>query len=144
MVSEKNIEALVADAVDKMKDFGLRITQRRVEIVEIFVREDRYISASHVHNIMTQTYPTMSYNTTYRNIYDFVELGILEATEFKQEQFFRIACGIDHHHHHFICRNCGRVLPLTHCPLDFIEDQLAGVTVESHRFEVFGLCEDCQ
>ena len=87
----------------------------------------------------------MSYNTTYRNLYDFVKIGLLESTEYQNEQLFRISCeGEDHHHHHFICTNCGKTIPLEICPMDHIQTDLSQVEVQMHRFEVFGLCADCK
>lgn len=39
--------------------------------------------------------------------------------------------------------NCGKTIGLKDCPLDMFADQLPGCKVVSHRFELFGLCEEC-
>lgn len=135
---------LIEESMKILKDKGFKMTKKRREILEIFAEDQRYHSAKHIHSTLAEKYPTMSYNTTYRNLYDFVENGLLESTEYNQEQMFRIACDSDHHHHHFICTSCGMTIALEICPMDLIGDSLDGVKVESHRFEVFGLCKDCQ
>lgn len=143
------IQELVAAGIEKLKEAGFKSTKKRQEIIELFAENQRYLNAAFIHQEMSERYPTMSYNTTYRNIYDFVEVGLLEATEFNQEQLFRINCHIldqhshHDHHHHFICRNCGLTLLLDACPMQQVTTDLSEVVIESHRFEVFGLCKNC-
>lgn len=143
-------EDLVNAGIERMKAAGFKLTSKRQGIIELFVHKQRYLSATYIHQEMSERYPTMSYNTTYRNIYDFVEIGLLESTEYNQEQLFRFNCHLlnndkvdDHHHHHFICRKCGLTLLLNTCPMQQVSSDLAGVVIESHRFEVFGLCPEC-
>lgn len=141
---------LVQAGIKQLKEAGFKLTKKRQEIIELFAESQRYLSATHIHQEMSDRYPTMSYNTTYRNIYDFVKIGLLESTEFNQEQLFRFDCHLldtnavdDHHHHHFICRECGLTLLLDACPMQQVTTDLTGVIIESHRFEVFGLCRQC-
>lgn len=141
---------LVTAGIKQLKAAGFKLTKKRQEIIELFAQSQRYLSATHIHQEMSERYPTMSYSTTYRNIYDFVEIGLLESTEYNQEQLFRFDCHLlndkkveNHHHHHFICRKCGLTLLLNTCPMQQVSSDLAGVVIESHRFEVFGLCPEC-
>lgn len=136
-------EELMTFGLKQIKESGLKMTKKRKELLEIFANDQRYMSAQTVHQVMSEQYPTMSYNTTYRNIYDFVELGILEATEYDQEQLFRIHCIGEGHHHHFICHQCGFTIPLDTCPMSQVETDLSDVVIEQHRFEIFGLCKKC-
>ncbi|MGX7077957.1 Fur family transcriptional regulator [Globicatella sanguinis] len=141
---QQTVEEIVADGLTKFKEAGYKKTKKREEILTFFAEENRYISAQDVHQHMVKKYPTMSYNTTYRNLYDFVETGLLEGTEYNQEQMFRISCGADHHHHHFICTNCGVAIPLDACPMDQVTTNLSDVEIEWHRFEIFGKCQKCK
>ncbi|UUX34351.1 Fur family transcriptional regulator [Fundicoccus culcitae] len=137
------------DGLARLKAAGFKMTKKRQEILEIFIEEGKYLRAKEIHDRLTNKYPSMSYNTTYRNIYDFIKVGILESTEYNQEQLFKINCmdqehDSNHHHHHFICRLCGLSIPLKACPMDHIDTDLSDVLIESHRFEVFGLCATCK
>lgn len=137
-------EELVENALAQLKQQGFKLTKKRREILEIFAESSKYHTAKYIHQTLAQNYPTMSYNTTYRNLYDFVEEGILESTEYNQEQWFRISCQTHDHHHHFICTNCGLTIPIDACPMDDIHTDLSDVEIKSHRFEIFGLCQDCK
>lgn len=140
-------DEIVTRGLQTLKNTGFKMTKKREEILRIFAEDQRYLSAKHIHQHLSNAYPTMSYNTTYRNIYDFVENGILESSEYNGEQLFRIncwSCNHTHHHHHFICTECGWTLPLDVCPMDHVNTDLAGLQIDSHRFDIFGKCANCQ
>ncbi|MGF3066044.1 Fur family transcriptional regulator [Facklamia sp. P12945] len=143
------VQQLIDQGLKTLKKEGFKMTKKRREILSLFAENQRYLSALGIHKALEEKYPTMSYNTTYRNLYDFVEVGILETTEYQQEQLFRYNChlthGTDHHHHHhFICTNCGKTILLDACPMQHITTDLSSVEIRSHRFEVFGLCAECK
>ncbi|MCQ9209023.1 Fur family transcriptional regulator [Granulicatella seriolae] len=127
-----------------LKNAGYKYTKKRERLVEIFNEENRYLSARSVQELLAKDFPNLSYDTIYRNLYTYVELGILEETELNGEKLFRIGCmEHGHHHHHFICQECGRTKEIDLCPMDFFQEQLEGCKILSHRFEIFGLCPQC-
>ncbi|MGP6139718.1 Fur family transcriptional regulator [Jeotgalibaca sp. A127] len=132
------------ESLEKLKENGLKHTQKRIDLIRLFVDEDRYLSAKNVQKKMDARYPNISFDTIYRNLYTFVDIGILETTELNNEKLFRMSCLHDgHHHHHFICEDCGRSIQLEMCPMDFFEQQLINCQLKSHRFEIFGICDHC-
>ena len=134
----------VTIALQRLKKHGYKYTQKREDIITVFVEENRYLPAKAVLQALEDEYPTLSYDTIYRNLYTFVEVGILEETELNNEKLFRITCPHEgHHHHHFICQQCGMTIALQMCPMDFFEQQLEGCQISSHRFEIFGVCKNC-
>jgi Fur family zinc uptake transcriptional regulator len=138
----KNMVA-VEKAIDILKENGYKYTDKRAQMLSIFVSEDRYLPAKEVHMLLKKIYPTISYDTIYRNLYTFVELGVLEETELNGEKMFRFGCMHQGHHHHFICTTCGMTKNIEMCPMNFFEEQLNGCEIESHRFEIFGKCKNC-
>lgn len=135
---------LLEEALDLLEESELKNTERRVRMIELMFAENRYLSAKEVMQMLEEDYPGISPDTIYRNLHSFSNLEILEETEMSGEKYFRANCGVDTHHHHFICTECGHSEELTMCPLVFFEGQLGNSEVTSHRFELFGLCENCQ
>jgi Fur family ferric uptake transcriptional regulator len=51
------------------------------------------------------------------------------------------------HHHHLVCRDCGRVEDFTKCDVNTLVQELAKATnyeIEAHWLEVYGRCQSCR
>ncbi|MEG0471936.1 MAG: Fur family transcriptional regulator [Solibacillus sp.] len=127
-----------------LKDNGYKKTDKRALILDMFAATDKYLTARDLLAVLKKDSPGMSFDTIYRNLATFVELDILEETELNGERNFRMQCESDHHHHHFICRDCGNVKELAVCPMEMLGEKLPGYEVEAHKFEIYGKCPQCQ
>lgn len=134
---------LLEEALNLLENSNLKITERRVRMIEIMYKEDRYLTAKEIKAELETRYPGISPDTIYRNLHSFSKLNILEEAEFNGERFFRANCGINEHHHHFICTKCGNSLELPMCPVAYYKDKLGDAEITSHQFELFGVCESC-
>lgn len=135
----------VEESMAKLNEAGYKYTKRRADMLAIFANETHFIKAKTVQERMADLYPGMSFDTVYRNLRLFVDYNLIETSEVNGERVFRQHCNPEMgHHHHFICRNCGKTVPLKMCPLDYFTDQLPGYKIEGHTFELQGLCADCQ
>lgn len=118
-------------------------TKNRDTILQFFSNKDRYLTALEVKNFMADDNPGISFDTIYRNLSTFSELGILEETDLNGERHFRMQCDPGVHHHHFICTACGKTRNIPHCPMEMITVNLPDYEVEGHKFEIYGKCPDC-
>ena len=122
-----------AIALKQLKQHGYRVTKQRESMVDYLGRnQHRYTAVTILDRYMRTQFPGVSHDTIYRNVKSFIEMGIVESR-------------IQHpHHHHFICTNCGKVIELKMCPLNYFEEQVPGAKIQSHNFELYGLCAACQ
>ena len=118
-------------------------TINRENILNFFSQNDRYLTAGDVKDSIEPDNPGISFDTIYRNLATFTDLGILEETELTGERHFRMHCEPGVHHHHFICTKCGKTRSIPDCPMDIILVNLPNYEVEGHKFEVYGKCPNC-
>lgn len=130
------------NAITLLVDEGYKITQKRKDILDFFAKQEKYFTAKNLHEYMESKYPGISFDTVYRNLHLYHDLGILESTDLNAEKNFRMNCGHEHHHH-FICNRCGKTKNIEYCPMITIEGELAQCEILGHKFEIYGLCPNC-
>ncbi|GLC88603.1 Fur family transcriptional regulator [Lysinibacillus piscis] len=134
----------VSRAWEILKEHGYKKTDKRVLLLDMFAATDKYLTARDLLVVLKKDFPGMSFDTIYRNLATFVQLGILEETELSGERNFRMQCESTQHHHHFICLVCGNVKELHLCPMEMLDEKLPNYEIEGHKFEIYGKCPSCQ
>ncbi|AIQ46532.1 Fur family transcriptional regulator [Paenibacillus sp. FSL R7-0273] len=131
------------ELVEAMEEKGLRVTFQRKLIAEVFSSTNGFVLPRQIHSYIAKDIPGVSYDTVYRNLRVMVEIGLIEQFDFKEGFRYKLRCGPDHHHHHFICLACHKTYPLEFCPIDMGIKTPEAFEVISHKFEIYGYCEEC-
>ncbi|CAM4392984.1 Fur family transcriptional regulator [Paenibacillus tarimensis] len=133
-----------AEIIAIMSRSGMRITDQRRTLARIFSDTDAFLSPKDVYDLMRDKYPGVSFDTVYRNLRMLSEMGALEQFYFMEGGLkFKGSC-ISHHHHHLICLNCEKTISFEYCPMDQKLQLPGSFKIVSHRFEVYGICDECQ
>lgn len=142
----KLLTELIDDALHILKENKYKITKQRKSLLTYLSQyEESYVDVTVVDDYMRNQYPGMSHNTIYRNIKEFKEMGLVEQRMNGERACVKYQCDFSHkHHHHFICTSCSKVVELDSCPLGYFENQLPGYKIEEHKFELHGICDECQ
>ena len=97
-----------AEAIKRsLEDNGLRCTPQRYAVMAFLLECHRHSTAAEIFQAVNRVDPRSSRATTYNNLRDLVQVGLVRevAVEGRAARFD--AKGV--RHHHFICDRCGNV-----------------------------------
>ena len=122
-----------------------RRTRQRSAISTHLGRTQGFQTAQQIFDGLRQQGTAVSLPTVYRTLATMVELGELDHLITDGQAVYR-RCS-PHHHHHLMCRACGRTIELIEDPVE----SWATAVAETHHFieinhvtEITGICPDCQ
>ncbi|MGN6445039.1 Fur family transcriptional regulator [Amnibacterium sp.] len=122
-----------------------RRTWQRAAVQDALAGRDDFVSAQALHSQLRADGSPIGLATVYRALADLAEEGEADSLQAEGESLYR-ACVSPGHHHHLICRTCGRTVEIE---ADDIEAWAAGVaaangfTDPQHVVDVFGTCAAC-
>jgi Fur family ferric uptake transcriptional regulator len=123
-----------------------RNTRQRAAILETLSRQDDFRSAQQIHEQMKSAGETVGLATVYRNLQALARSGRLDLLVAGDGESLYRQCEDTGHHHHLVCRECGRTVEFLAPKLESAMTAIAhdhGFTDVDHTLEVFGLCGDC-
>ncbi|MGH2756415.1 MAG: Fur family transcriptional regulator [Actinomycetota bacterium] len=128
------------------KAAGQRSTRQRGAIVNALRKSSGFKSAQGLHLDLLRDGERVGLATVYRNLQALTESGEVDTLHTDVgETMFRLCEGSDHHHH-LVCRSCGRSVEVTAQEVETWAARVArrhGFKQMTHTVEIFGLCGDC-
>jgi len=122
-----------------------RNTWQREAVREALGTTEGFVSAQTLHAHLREAGSSVGLATVYRALADLATEGDADALQQEGESLYR-ACTPGSHHHHLICRQCGRTVEISADPVEqWAKDVAAanGFTQPEHVVDVFGLCAEC-
>jgi Fur family ferric uptake transcriptional regulator len=130
----------------RLRDRGLKSTSPRDDIARVFFELGRHVSAEELYGEVRKVNPHVGYATIYRTLKLLKECELLTERHFDEDQARYEVAG-EHHHDHFICEQCGKIVEFEDVAAERIQQDIAkkmGVTLTRHKLELYGLCADCR
>lgn len=127
-----------------LKSSGLKITQARLKLLDIFKRAKKPLSIKQVAQQLGDTNADLV--TLYRNVEALDNLGLIKQMKFKDRQaYYELIT--ENHHHHLVCKSCGKISDVNECSVTIQGPKLLKIhgfaKVYDHSLEFFGICEKC-
>jgi len=130
---------------------GGRMTQRRMQIAEVFFSLRGHPGIEALSAEVSNRYPGTGDATVYRTMKLLCEAGLAEERQFG-EGFSRFEPtiapgGRTGHHDHLICLECGSIIEFGDPEIEALQDRAAdrhGFEIRSHRLEIYGVCSRCR
>jgi Fur family ferric uptake transcriptional regulator len=122
-----------------------RQTRQRTAVLELLDRLDGFRSAQDIHALLRESGDAVGLATVYRALQALQDDGLVDVLRAPDGEASYRRCSTAHHHH-LVCRSCGRTVEVADPPLDRWAQRIAaehGFADVEHELEVFGTCLDC-
>lgn len=123
-----------------------RQTRQRTQVLALLDGTDEFRSATQLFADLRTTGNAVGLTTVYRTLQLLAEAGEVDSMRIADgEQLYR-RCAESRHHHHLVCRDCGRTVEVQGPAVEDWTAELAathGFTDVDHTLEIFGTCADC-
>jgi Fur family ferric uptake transcriptional regulator len=143
----KRTRGWTAHALDALAGAGYRRGGARQAVVELLGRQNCCLSAQEIFDELRRLRRPVGIASVYRALEALGELRLVKRVEAGDgiARYEQSAADGDHHHH-LICRDCGKVEAFTDSRLERAIDRVAGglgYLVEEHEVVLTGACADC-
>jgi Fur family ferric uptake transcriptional regulator len=105
-----------------------------------------FVSAQQLHLVLRNHGSTIGLATVYRALADLADAGEADSLQSNAGELLYRACTTNHHHH-LICRVCGKTVEIEAEKVEKWADEVAkahGFTQPTHTIDIFGTCLSCQ
>ena len=126
-----------------MSDTERRATKQRRAVEQVLRETDDFISAQALHARLREQGDTVGLATVYRTLNAMAEDERVDMLRVDDGEARYRLCASDDHHHHLVCRECGRTVEIEGPAVESWADTVAaehGFRDVSHTLEVFGTC----
>lgn len=133
---------------DRLRAEGFRVTKLRRATVDFVIRTRKPFTVQEVHDALVRRKLSPNLTTIYREVDFLVQQDFLRPVHLGGgSQHYEL---VTDHHHHIVCRSCGRINEVTVAPLEEVmpkvEAQIKranGFSAVDHSLEFFGICNKC-
>jgi Fe2+ or Zn2+ uptake regulation protein len=135
-----------ADFSTILKSLNLKITPKRLVLLDILMNESLYLSPEEIWTKMKKQFETIGLPTVYRNLEELSERDVISKVAHPNRQLYYYFCTNSSHHHHFVCLSCRKVEDINFCALNELQKEVKmrlNGKVISHILQVNGYCRNC-
>jgi Fur family ferric uptake transcriptional regulator len=135
------------EGLDRAVNVGERSTRQKRALATLLSEVDSFRTAQDIHQLLRARGERVGLTTVYnqlRALADSSEVDVLRSET--GESLFR-QCHTETHHHHLLCRVCGRTVEINGEGIESWAAEIAasaGYVDVAHTVEIVGICTSCQ
>ncbi|MGH3727599.1 MAG: Fur family transcriptional regulator [Micromonosporaceae bacterium] len=122
-----------------------RSTRQRTALIGLLSEVDEFRSAQELHGLLEARGERVGLTTVYRTLQALADAGEVDVMRPANGDTVYRRCS-QGHHHHLVCRCCGRTVEVAGPAVERWADRVAsehGFGDVSHTLEIFGTCPSC-
>ena len=120
-----------------------KASKQRTAVSAYLDGQTTFASAQDIHAALRELGTPIGLATVYRALQSMVDDGELDALRTDEGETVYRRCGTSHHHH-LVCRECGRTIEVEEPSVERWASRVAaqqGFSDVSHTLEIFGTCD---
>jgi Fur family ferric uptake transcriptional regulator len=120
-----------------------RSTKQREAVASYLSDGSTFLSAQQIYGGLREQGSTIGLATVYRALQGLAADGVVDVLRSAEGEVVYRRCSSGSHHHHLVCRECGRTVEVEGPAVERWADSVAaqhGFRDVSHTLEVFGTC----
>jgi Fur family transcriptional regulator, ferric uptake regulator len=128
-----------------LKRKGYKLTPQRRVILDIIHETPSHLTADDIYNLVQQRISGVNKSTVYRTLELLEDLDCVVRSEMGERFIYHHA--EEGHHHHLVCRQCGRTIEMSETRLEPMRRMLLDdldFQVDIKHLVLHGLCADCR
>lgn len=122
-----------------------RATRQRAAVSSVLDDVEEFRTAQDLHDLLRRRGESVGLTTVYRTLQALTDAGEVDVLRTAEGEAAYRRCSRGHHHH-LVCRHCGRTVEVEGPAVERWADKIAsqhGFTDVAHTLEIFGTCEEC-
>jgi Fur family ferric uptake transcriptional regulator len=122
-----------------------RNTPQKAAVKHALGEATGFVSAQQLHQTLKNHGSSIGLATVYRTLADLAQAGDADSLQSNDGEVLYRAC-TNAHHHHLICRECGKTVEIEADRVEKWADEVAqehGFSEPSHNIDIFGNCAAC-
>lgn len=126
---------------------GLKQTQQRKQIIELFLSKDDHIDAEELYELARRQGYHVGLATVYRTLNLLKDACLVSQNNFSDGRSVYELLKPGQHHDHLVCLSCGKVVEFENNEIESLQEKIAkeyGFVLISHRLDLLGHCSKCQ
>ncbi len=130
-----------------MTEAARRPTRQRAAVEALLVDIEDFMSAQNLHARLRAQGQNVGLATVYRTLQAMATDGDVDMVRTADGEAVYRQCSTGHHHHHLVCRSCGRTVEVQGPAVESWADKVSaehGFSDVQHTLEIVGTCSDCQ
>lgn len=123
----------------------VRHTRQRAAVSALLAEVAGFHSAQELHAMLRERGERVGLTTVYRTLQGLADSGEVDVMRLPGGEHRYRRCS-EGHHHHLVCRSCGRAVEVEGPAVESWASRVAsahGYVDVSHTLEIFGTCPDC-
>ena len=145
--AEQDVERLRVRLNDYMARHGLRSTEQRRVVTEMFFSSQGHLSIEELLEQVRLEESKIGYATVYRTLKLLKECGLAYERHFGDGVSRYEVAWEDEHHDHLICVECEKIIEFENDNIEALQHEVASLydfKLVRHKLELYGICPECQ